>query len=91
MSNEDLLIVIDYMYSGRIRFFRSSIINSLKALGCHSMVSLLAEFQQNVSDDLIIEDSDHANCFQMAMGRFYEEMKFCDCVLTFQVVFQFSC
>lgn len=73
------------MYTGKIELSDSSVISSLKALGCHSIVPLLTQFKDNVNKNVIIEDADHANCFLIALERFYLESKFFDCTLKFQV------
>lgn len=85
VSIKDLSLIIDYMYSGKIQLSDSSVISSLKALGCHSIVPLLSHFKDDVNKNVIIEDADHANCFLIALERFYLESKFFDCILKFQV------
>uniref|UniRef100_A0A915E8B2 BTB domain-containing protein n=1 Tax=Ditylenchus dipsaci TaxID=166011 RepID=A0A915E8B2_9BILA len=85
VSPEDLACVVDYMYNGQIKLRSGySIINSLKVLGCHSIVPMLSRFENNVNRELIIEDADHANSFALALQKFNVEGKFHDCTLKFR-------
>lgn len=76
------------MYSGKIKLFNNAI-SSLRVFGCHSIVQLLMYFENEQNKDLIIEDSDHSDCFLMALERFNSERLFFDCLLIFQVFLNF--
>lgn len=76
------------MYSGKIKLSNNAI-NSLRVFDCRSIVQLVEDYKNEQEKDLIIEDSDHADCFLMALERFNREMSFFDCLLTFQVIFYF--
>uniref|UniRef100_A0A0N5A8A7 BTB domain-containing protein n=1 Tax=Syphacia muris TaxID=451379 RepID=A0A0N5A8A7_9BILA len=89
VEKEELLEIIDFMYSGRIRGnFR---IESSRALGCTSLTLLLENHRFNLQPNVVIEDRLHSQRLLQSFFRYRSENKFIDCTVNCQGIPVLKC